>query len=513
MNLQESLESLGYTVLDIVDSAESAIEIAAQQRPNLVLMDIRLRSEMDGIQAAEQIWNQLQIPVVYLTGHSDKNTVEQAALTFPFGYILKPVREKELYVAIEAALSRYEREQFLSTVLQGMADGVMVVDSQLHIKYFNRVAEMLTGWQFNEVREQPVTEIVQFIDEMTQQPIEHPILAALQQDTTIYLNDHTLLITKDGTAIPVADSVTPLRNNSGETTGAVLVFQADTQRRLIAERNLAIEQAKQFEAQLKELQKINDLKDDFLATTSHELRTPLSNMKLAILMLENVLAQQGILQLGRFTKANAVNRYLKVLRDQCEQELSMVNDLLDLRSIEAGAYLLDPTTIHLQDWLPHIAESFQERAKSQQQTLQIIVPSDFPALVTDLPSLTRITSELLNNACKYTPANEQIQVIVQLADQPRTTIQQPQLENYYLQTAWVQIIIRNSGVEIATDQLSQIFEPFYRIPSNDLWKHGGTGLGLALVKKLIEHMQGIIQATSSQRWVTFTFQLPLSLPR
>lgn len=112
-NLQESLELLGYTVVNIVDSGEAAIEEASKLRPDLVLMDIRLRGKIDGIQAAEKIWNNLQIPVIYVTGHSDKSTVERAALTLPFGYILKPVREQELYVAIQTAMNRYN---FLDTV-------------------------------------------------------------------------------------------------------------------------------------------------------------------------------------------------------------------------------------------------------------------------------------------------------------------------------------------------------------------------------------------------------------
>lgn len=106
INLQESLESLGYTVVDIADSAELAIDKATELQPNLILMDIRLRGEEDGIHAAEKIWQNLQIPIIYVTGHSDKSTVERATLTSPFGYILKPVREKELYVAIQTALNR-----------------------------------------------------------------------------------------------------------------------------------------------------------------------------------------------------------------------------------------------------------------------------------------------------------------------------------------------------------------------------------------------------------------------
>lgn len=511
LNLQESLESLGYTIVDIADSAEAAIAIVIEQRPNLVLMDIRLRGEMDGIQAAEQIWKQFQIPIIFVTGHSDKSTVERATLTFPFGYILKPVREKELYVAIQTALNCFEREQFFSTVLQGMADGVIVTDTRLHIKFFNRVAECLTGWKLSETREQLVTNVIQFVDELDGHSIENPMLSALQQNATVYLNDHTLLITKSGTTLPVADSATPLQNQDGEITGVVLVFRDDTQRRLLEERNLAMERTQQVEIQLQELQRLNDLKDDFLATTSHELRTPLSNIKLAIRMLEVILNQKGIFNLEGAAKAESITRYLTVLRDQCDQELSMVNDLLDMRSIEAGAYPLDPAPIQLQDWLPYITVGFQDRVKLQQQKLQVSVPSGLPPFISDLSSLTRIMSELLNNACKYTPANEKIEVVVQLISLEQHAPTETQSGISPASAERVQIIVRNSGVEIAPEQLAKIFEPFYRIPSNDPWKHGGTGLGLALVKKIVTYIQGEIKVSSNQGWVIFTLQLPLAL--
>src|SRR5579883_293670 len=107
-NLQENLESLGYRVADIATEATEAIEKASILRPDIVLMDIRLRGGTDGVKAAEQIWNRLQIPVIFITGHSDRTTLERAKSTFPFGYLLKPIKDRELYVAIETALNRYE---------------------------------------------------------------------------------------------------------------------------------------------------------------------------------------------------------------------------------------------------------------------------------------------------------------------------------------------------------------------------------------------------------------------
>jgi PAS domain S-box-containing protein len=497
INLKENLEILGYIVSGIADTGESAIEQAATLNPNLILMDIRLQGGMDGIQAAEHIWDQFQIPVIYVTGHSDKSTVERAATTFPFGYLLKPIREKELYVAIQTALNRYKREQFLSTVLKQMGDAVVVVDAQLRVKYLNRVGESITGWTLDEIRDQQVTETICFVDEYTKQPIEHPLVLALEQQTTVYKNDRTLLVTKDNATLPVADSATPLKDNEGIVTGAVLVFRDDTQRRLIEERNLATERAEDLEVQREQLQRLNQLKDDFLATTSHELRTPLTNIKLAIRLLEITLNQQGLLASELSPQAEVIQRYLTIMQTQCEQELRLVNDLLDMRSLEANAYPLNFMLIDLESWLPDITASFRERAIAQHQSLHIRLPPNLSPIISDEPTLKRITSELVNNACKYTPPGEQIVIAVEVI---------PDRDSSFLK-----LLICNSGVEISPDELPKIFEPFYRIPHHDQWNRGGTGLGLALVRKLVECLQGTISVTSAQGWVTFTVQIPLEL--
>ena len=188
INIRESLESLGYVVPAIAGSGEKAIEKATQFRPDLVLMDIRLKGDMDGIQAAEQIWNNLSIPTIYVTGHSDQSTLERAKITAPFGYILKPVKEQELYVAIETALQRYEREQLLSAILRGMGDGVILVNPKSRVQFLNQAAESLTGWRQDKARDRELTEVFNIVDEQTQQPVNNPVTAVLQQDTTVYLD-------------------------------------------------------------------------------------------------------------------------------------------------------------------------------------------------------------------------------------------------------------------------------------------------------------------------------------
>ncbi|QSJ20045.1 response regulator [Nostoc sp. UHCC 0702] len=525
VNLQESLESLGYSSIEIVDTAEGAIEKATELRPNLILMDIRLRGDMDGIQAAEQIWNRLQIPIIYVTGHSDKSTVERATLTSPFGYILKPVREQELYVAIQTTLTRYEREQFLSSVLRGMGDGVIVIDPQLRIKFLNPAAEALTGWRHDEAKNRMLDQVMKLVDEQTLLPANNPLISALVQQTTVYLGNRVLLINRNGTTIPVADSATPLRNHDGEITGAVMVFRDDTQRRLIEERNLAAEHAQQLEIQMAELQRLNQLKEDFLRATSHEMRTPLSNIKMAITVLETILNQQSILPPEPPDASSSVSLYLNILRNECERELDLVDDLLNMRFIDAGVYPLELTAIHLQFWLPHITESFQQRLEARRQTLEVSVDLDLPPIVTDLAILTRVISELLNNACKYTPSGEQITVIAKLASTTNSQID----VSPDAQTSRVQITISNSGVEIPIKEQTRIFDLFYRIPESTIKEQNlilelfdeiaigkpgqsnSVGLGLALVKKLVQYLQGAIALSSSQGWTRFTVELPLTL--
>ncbi|MHC5597970.1 MAG: sensor histidine kinase [Nostoc sp.] len=416
---------------------------------------------------------------------------------------------------MQTALNRYEREQFLSSLLRGMGDGVIVVDTELHIKYINQVAEVLTGWRWNEAKDKMLIKVIKLIDEKTRLTVENPIIAALQQESIIYLSSGVLLVGKDGTTIPITDSATPLRDNSGVITGAVLVFRDDTQRRLIEERNFAAERAQQLEIQVAELQRLNQLKEDFLATTSHEMRTPLSNIKMAISVLENILDQQGILNLKASSPSESVGYYLTILREQCEQELDLVDNLLYIRMLDADVYPLELTSIQLQNWLPHVAEYFQELALARQQTLQVSVPSDLPPLVSDLASLTEIVSELLNNACKYTPPDGEITLDVRVIYTTKSLINENGesgiLDN--LQVPYFQIIISNSGVIIPKKEQSRIFEPFYRIPQSDRWQQSGTGLGLPLVKKLVEYLEGTIQVTSAQGWTRFIVKLPLSLSK
>ncbi|BAY32876.1 two-component hybrid sensor and regulator [Nostoc carneum NIES-2107] len=224
VNFQEILESLEYTVVGIANSAETAITKATDLNPNLILMDVQLQYEIDGIEAAGEIWDNLQIPIIYVTEYSDTNTVDRAIQTFPFAYLLKPVGRQDFYVSIQIALNLYKREKIFSTVLHAIKHGVIVVDSQLRIEYMNHVAQTLTGWEFKEAKEQVFTTVLKLIDQQNLLNIKNPIISAFQKETTIYYHKGILLIAINGNIIPVATSASAFKDDQGEITGGVIVF-------------------------------------------------------------------------------------------------------------------------------------------------------------------------------------------------------------------------------------------------------------------------------------------------
>ncbi|MDX2229984.1 MAG: GAF domain-containing protein [Leptolyngbyaceae cyanobacterium bins.349] len=253
---------------------------------------------------------------------------------------------------------------------------------------------------------------------------------------------------------------------------------------------IALRQARLYQAaqaQVEELARLNQLKDDFLSTVSHELRTPMSSIKLATQMLETILRETGLLDM----EENKATQYFQILNNECKREIGLINDLLDLTRLDAKSEPLALTAIDLALWIPHIGESFLARATEQHQHIEFSIPNALPPITTDLSYLERVLSELLNNACKYTPAGERIGVSCQFTD-----------------VGLLQLQVSNTGIEIAETERDRIFDKFYRIPNNDPWKHGGTGLGLTLVKKLVETLSGSIHVETQPNQTSFVVLLP-----
>jgi PAS domain S-box-containing protein len=247
-DIQSTLNRSGYSVIGIASSGEEAIKKAMEIHPDLVLMDIVLEGAMDGVEAAEHIRDHFDIPVVYLTAYSDDTTLQRAKITEPFGYILKPFQEIELYTTIEMALYKHtmqrklkENEQWLATTLKSIGDAVIATDTGKLITFMNPVAEALTGWKQEEAIGKPLKDVFKIINEKTGKQADDPVAKVLMEGVIVGLANHTVLIAKDGTKKPVDDSGAPIRDDKGKIIGVVLVF------RDISERKIAVEQLRASE--------------------------------------------------------------------------------------------------------------------------------------------------------------------------------------------------------------------------------------------------------------------------
>ncbi|MDZ8186608.1 MAG: GAF domain-containing protein [Nostoc sp. ChiSLP02] len=265
-------------------------------------------------------------------------------------------------------------------------------------------------------------------------------------------------------------------------------FEVGLVQQIANECAIAIRQGQLYQktqAQVKELEKLERLKNEFLRTLSQELRTPITSISLAAQTLESVLTPKEILDI------EIVPQLLQILHNECARENKLINDLLTLTSLAAEPNPPTLITIDLQTWLCPIIETFRDVANCQRQQLNLIIDRTLPLLETDITDLERIVTELLNHACKYTPAGKSITVAAeQIADA-------------------IELKITNSGIELTDNEVSRIFEPFYHFAKHDPWKHSGTGLELALVQKMVKHLGGSISVESAAGQTTFIVKLPV----
>lgn len=255
-----------------------------------------------------------------------------------------------------------------------------------------------------------------------------------------------------------------------------------------------------------ELKRLHQLQDTFLSTVSYELRIPLSNIKMSSQMLGLALRRSAevnaladaqtpfILEAPAYSK---VSCYLEVLQKECDREIKLIQDLLDLQQLDNETVSLLVSSIDIPQWLTYVVNPFPKRFQEHNINYSIDIEPDLPALVCDQNSLSRIMVELLNNAYRYTPSGESIWIHV--FQKKNTRSNSP--TQLYLQ-------VINSGVEIPLEERSKVFGRFYRIPRLDIRKLGGTGLGLALVKKLTLRLGGEVKLESVGGATTFTVILP-----
>ena len=229
LDLKNRLIRLGYGIAGVVRSGEEAVRLACDQKPDLILMDIMLGGRIDGIEAAQKIYLNMDIPVVYLTAYADNETLERAKLTAPYGYILKPFDERELHTTVKMALYKHqiqrrlkESEKKLKTILNSIDEAVIGIDRQERVTFLNPVAEVLTGYRQEEALGKPVHEIYQVepLESHQKEYITRPGRFDGYQDS-----QKLILKSRKNRKYLIEEKVSPLQSIDDTGVGYVIVFR------------------------------------------------------------------------------------------------------------------------------------------------------------------------------------------------------------------------------------------------------------------------------------------------
>ncbi|MEH2093236.1 hybrid sensor histidine kinase/response regulator [Nostoc sp.] len=478
--IASQLSQLGYIVTGTASSGKVAIAKASETQPELVLMDIILKGEMDGIATASQIREQLDVPIIFLTAYGDDRTLERAKITQPFGYIVKPFTTKDLRIAIEIGLLQHQLERELrenrdrlATLFNSMSDAVIATNEQGKVTFINPAAEALTGWQQKDALGNEATKIFHLVNEVTDTILENPITKVLREQQVVYLEEFTYLIRKDGKRVPIGDSASPLKGRPDQINGVVVVFWDLSER----------QQTKLLEQALEKEQELNRLKSLFISTVSHEFRNPLTVIQTAVELIE----MQG----ANLTDAKR-GIYLKRIQGAVQSLEKLMEEVLFMGRAESEKLVYNPAPLNLEEFCRELIKDF---SIVENNVCEIVFTchSVCTDAVMDEGLLHYMFGNLLSNAVKYSPKGGKIQLDLICDPIDKVAI----------------FSVQDRGLGIPEPDQARLFESFYR--ASNVQSIQGTGLGLVIVKRCVDAHRGQISVTSQVGvGTTFTVILPLN---
>ena len=235
------LTDMGCEVVATADTGAGAVEAALSTRPDVVLMDVRLKGDMDGIRASELINEKMRVPVVYLTGDSDQKTLARAKAASAYGYVLKPFHIRNIIVAIEVAIDRFEMERRLeesqlsyATILGSIAEAVIAVDLQGRVRFMNGVAERLTGWRNSLAQREPIGSVLLLSDAKGAWLESSPMERVLTERMSFPLGEETWVTSRDAVRVQVDGSMACIVDSLDRVVGASITLRDVTSERRAA---------------------------------------------------------------------------------------------------------------------------------------------------------------------------------------------------------------------------------------------------------------------------------------
>lgn len=492
--LNAQLERLNYQVSGVAPSGERAIELAHRHKPDLILMDIMMQGKYNGIQAAEIILEELDIPIIFLTARSDEAAINEAKRVTPYGYLIKPVKIFEIQAAIEIALGRKKLENKLhqsetryraivedqsELICRFTPEKILTFVNNAFCQHFNQNRDELIGQRFEQATS----------DDLLPKDQNNPVqnrercLDLPNGEKHWFKWTDRAIFAPNGTLIEY------------QSVGTDITDQKNAEEELRKHRNnlqeLVDEQVSDLKAAKEKAEAANRAKSEFLANMSHEMRTPMHGIL--------SFAQMGISRINEIDKER-LKTYLKKIELSGNRLLTLLNNLLDLSQMEAGRTVYHMNKNNLLLITNLVTSSFREHLEEKNQTLSVTPPAISTKIECDSYRIEQVINNLVSNAIKYSPEGKHITI----------SFEEAELKHHQETIPAIRLLVKDQGVGIPESELHTVFDKFIQSSRTNTGA-GGTGLGLAIANEIIKSHHGeIIAANDQEGGVCFSVTLPLS---
>jgi PAS domain S-box-containing protein len=481
--IRDRLSRLGYTILRVVRSAADAVSAVTELGPDVVLMDVRLKGSDDGTVAAAAIGRRSDAAVVFLTAHSDRDTISRATKAGPFGYVLKPFREQDLVVAIETALTRRRlglelaaSERNYAAILGSIGEGVVATDRDGGVTFMNRIAESLTGRTLGRVRGAAVESVLHLVAEASGTVVENPGRRAMRERRNVTLPEATMLVAADGSRTPIDDTAAPILDEHGTLYGSVVAFRDSRERR---RREEALRQAEDQLRHARRMEAVGQLAGGI----AHDF----NNLLTVVLGLSGLLlAEPGLTATQR--------EWVEDIKKAGTRAADLTKQLLAF----SRRQVLQPRTLHLGTLVAGISRIVQ-RLMGEDVPVTVSTAADLWSIHADPGQIEQVLLNLAANARDAINGAGRLFI-----DIDNCELTEPKAAGTAAIPAgrWVRLSVRDTGVGMDEATLARVFEPFFT--TKEVGK--GTGLGLATVYGIVRQSEGFI-IVSSRRGSGTTFEI------
>ncbi len=365
--------------------------------------------------------------------------------------ILEDVEEENFNV--------HKEKDKIDAILHSIGDGVFVINTDNEILLYNQAAADISGFSAKEALGNPYTKTLRFIFEENDKVNDVFINEAIKTGKTNEMANHTLLIKKDGSRVPVADSAAPLVGKDEKIIGCVVVFRDVTKER-----------------------EIDQAKSEFVSLASHQLRTPATGVKQFVGMLLEGYA-------GKLTEEQ--KEFVQDAYESNERQLRIIDDLLETARIEAGTINIKTRKFNVTSMIDNVILEQKNAFAEKKQSLIFTDRQKQVFIQGDENKIRRVIDNLVNNANKYTLEGGRIKI--EIKDNEKN----------------VQISVGDNGIGISKENQKQLFTRFDRIQRKEAKNIAGTGLGLYIAKKIVDLHQGKLEVKSEvNKGTTFNIILP-----